>query len=175
MDRYTVNQENFVIGACCCSVSHQLSTTTYYRPLHYTNYQLVVSKQLREFTNTQGKDCLMCYLFGTLTMYWRQEIKRRKAHSVVKTNWHKKPDKSPGAWCGKMSDWRSSQCQRGSKRRGEWRRPVFYLLDCTIYSTKYIILDGWNTSVALIHEKASFKVNEFRFRILYIIVTEKQV
>ena len=37
-------------------------------------------------------------------MYWRHEIKRGKAHSIVKTNWRKKPDESPGAWCEKMTD-----------------------------------------------------------------------
>jgi len=43
-------------------------------------------------------------MFGTLTMYRRQEITFRKAHSVVTTNLHKKTDESPGAWCGKVTD-----------------------------------------------------------------------
>jgi len=122
---------------------------------HYTNYRPVVTKLLCDYTNAQGRDCLTCYLFGTLTMYWRWEIKHGTTHNVVTTIWHKKNWWI--TWCMvRKGDWRSLQCQRGFwwKRPGEWCRPVFYLLDCTIYSTKYIIWDGWNTWVALIHEKA---------------------
>jgi len=37
-------------------------------------------------------------------MYGRQEIKHGKAHSGVMTNWHKRTDESPGAWCRKVTD-----------------------------------------------------------------------
>ena len=87
-------------------------------------------------------------------------MERHKAYSDDKLA--HQTDESPGAWCGKVTDkFLNVECgfdERDGVNEAE------QCLDSTIYSTKYTILDGWNTWVALIHEQASFKVNELQIQ-----------
>ena len=60
------------------SVTHQLSTTTYYRPVDCINYGPAISKQLCSFTDAQVKEIVYyglsgCFfaLFSVLTVQWK--------------------------------------------------------------------------------------------------------
>jgi len=98
------------------------------------------------------------YLFGTLTMSWRQDLtwkgKKRSDDKLAQQT-----DESLGAWCKKVTD-ELRNVKRGFNEGYEVNEAdqVCYLSDSTVYSTRYIIPDGWNTWLSLIITKKLTKV-----------------